>query len=71
MHQWVFHKEREPKSVNEKDARIMLETLQWFDNPEFKLNEYQKKFKGLMDKHAKLKDEKHERSDKKSKRRNS
>lgn len=55
---WVFHKEREAKSVNENDAQVLLETMQWFDNPEFKLNEYQKKFASLTEKHAKLKESK-------------
>lgn len=50
MHIWLYHKERAPLSCNEGDTRTLLETLNWFDNPEFKLNDYQKKFKALVDK---------------------
>ena len=53
MHVYVFAKDREPRSVNKKDSQRMLETMMWFDNPELELNEYQKKFKALSDKHEK------------------
>lgn len=53
MHIWVFAKDREPRSVNKGDARKMFETMNWFDNPELKLNDYQLKFKELVEKKKK------------------
>lgn len=53
MHIWVFAKDREPRSVNKKDSQRMFETMNWFDNPELELNEYQKQFKELVEKKEK------------------
>lgn len=66
----LYHKEKGARGFNDYDRQVLLETLDWYDNPEFKPNAYQKKFLALMDKKKKLdKDKASEHDNKDSKRR--
>lgn len=70
MHKWMYHKTKTAKLFNPVEAQVLQETLEWFDNPELELNDYQKKFSGLMDEKKQIdKDKASEHDNKNSKRR--